>query len=72
MDPQSRFESASPGAGGRDDRAPKKRTKTGCQTCRSRRIKCDEAKPVCNNCTKGKRICEGKLPPPPENDSRDG
>ncbi|EGO59891.1 hypothetical protein NEUTE1DRAFT_121594 [Neurospora tetrasperma FGSC 2508] len=37
----------------------RKRTKTGCLTCRKRRIKCDEAKPICNNCTKSKRQCEG-------------
>ncbi|KAI1180737.1 hypothetical protein F4777DRAFT_260283 [Nemania sp. FL0916] len=41
-------------------RAPaRKRTKTGCLTCRKRRIKCDEAKPTCNNCLKSKRQCEG-------------
>ncbi|KAL8298386.1 hypothetical protein RB600_003080 [Gaeumannomyces tritici] len=37
----------------------KKRTKTGCMTCRRRRIKCDEAKPTCNNCIKSKRNCDG-------------
>ncbi|KAL9106278.1 MAG: hypothetical protein Q9227_008677 [Pyrenula ochraceoflavens] len=37
----------------------KKRTKTGCLTCRKRRIKCGEEKPVCNNCIKSKRLCEG-------------
>ena len=37
----------------------KKRTKTGCHTCRTRRIKCDERKPECNNCIKSKRHCEG-------------
>ncbi|KAJ2907399.1 uncharacterized protein MKZ38_003256 [Zalerion maritima] len=37
----------------------RKRTKTGCLTCRKRRIKCDEAKPTCNNCIKSKRMCEG-------------
>ncbi|KAF5585568.1 zinc finger transcription factor ace1 [Fusarium pseudocircinatum] len=36
-----------------------KRTKTGCLTCRKRRIKCDEGKPICNNCIKSKRHCEG-------------
>ncbi|KAK4244990.1 fungal transcriptional regulatory-like protein [Corynascus novoguineensis] len=39
--------------------AAKKRTKTGCLTCRRRRIKCDEGKPTCNNCIKSKRDCEG-------------
>ncbi|OQD80049.1 hypothetical protein PENANT_c040G01023 [Penicillium antarcticum] len=40
-------------------RLPKKRTKTGCLTCRKRRIKCGEEKPICSNCVKSKRICEG-------------
>ncbi|CAJ2513783.1 Uu.00g019020.m01.CDS01 [Anthostomella pinea] len=37
----------------------RKRTKTGCTTCRKRRIKCDEGRPTCNNCLKSKRQCEG-------------
>ncbi|KAF4979947.1 hypothetical protein FZEAL_3958 [Fusarium zealandicum] len=37
----------------------RKRTKTGCLTCRKRRIKCDESRPICNNCIKSKRQCEG-------------
>ncbi|KAJ5124007.1 uncharacterized protein N7515_007832 [Penicillium bovifimosum] len=40
-------------------RNPKKRTKTGCLTCRKRRIKCGEEKPICTNCVKSKRVCEG-------------
>ncbi|KAG9828365.1 hypothetical protein KCU68_g14165, partial [Aureobasidium melanogenum] len=40
-------------------RSARKRTKTGCLTCRKRRIKCDEGKPVCKNCMKSKRQCEG-------------
>ncbi|CAG8083564.1 unnamed protein product [Penicillium salamii] len=40
-------------------RQPKKRTKTGCLTCRKRRIKCGEEKPICTNCVKSKRVCEG-------------
>ncbi|KAI1775232.1 hypothetical protein F4818DRAFT_43188 [Hypoxylon cercidicola] len=39
--------------------AARKRTKTGCLTCRKRRIKCDEGRPTCNNCLKSKRQCEG-------------
>ncbi|RGP79038.1 hypothetical protein FLONG3_2944 [Fusarium longipes] len=27
-----------------------RRTRSGCQTCRSRKVKCDEAKPSCRNC----------------------
>ncbi|WBW72012.1 DNA-binding transcription factor Moc3 [Schizosaccharomyces osmophilus] len=37
----------------------KRRTKTGCLTCRRRRIKCDETKPLCANCSKSNRKCEG-------------
>lgn len=37
----------------------RKRTKTGCLTCRKRRIKCGEERPICNNCVKSKRNCEG-------------
>ncbi|KAF4626152.1 hypothetical protein G7Y89_g12008 [Cudoniella acicularis] len=37
----------------------RKRTKTGCLTCRKRRIKCGEERPTCHNCTKSKRLCEG-------------
>ncbi|KAF5553085.1 zinc finger transcription factor ace1 [Fusarium phyllophilum] len=34
-------------------------TKTGCLTCRERRINRDEEGPICNNCRKTKRRCEG-------------
>ncbi|RVD83369.1 uncharacterized protein DFL_007758 [Arthrobotrys flagrans] len=50
------------GAGGepsKPTRVSKKRTKTGCLTCRKRRIKCGEERPTCNNCVKSKRVCEG-------------
>lgn len=40
-------------------RLTRKRTKTGCLTCRRRRIKCGEERPVCRNCVKSKRHCEG-------------
>ncbi|OAA69230.1 C6 finger domain protein [Akanthomyces lecanii RCEF 1005] len=33
------------------------RVKTGCVTCRSRRIKCDEAKPACKRCSLTGRTC---------------
>lgn len=41
------------------NRSSRKRTKTGCLTCRKRRIKCGEERPVCKNCVKSKRHCEG-------------
>ncbi|KAK3391599.1 hypothetical protein B0T20DRAFT_331477, partial [Sordaria brevicollis] len=31
----------------------------GCQVCRTRRIKCDETKPTCNQCLKARRQCPG-------------
>ncbi|EXL92392.1 hypothetical protein NOF04DRAFT_16032 [Fusarium oxysporum II5] len=33
------------------------RSFSGCQTCRSRKLKCDEAKPVCGACSKSSRMC---------------
>ncbi|KAF1814250.1 hypothetical protein P152DRAFT_265434 [Eremomyces bilateralis CBS 781.70] len=47
---------------GRHKKEIKRRTKTGCLTCRKRRIKCDEAHPFCNNCKKSKRDCLGYDP----------
>ncbi|KAL2074628.1 hypothetical protein VTL71DRAFT_8406 [Oculimacula yallundae] len=34
------------------------RSRTGCQTCRSRKLKCDEVRPECGNCKKGNRQCQ--------------
>ncbi|THV46369.1 hypothetical protein BGAL_0392g00080 [Botrytis galanthina] len=34
-----------------------RRTRSGCYTCRSRRVKCDEHRPKCDRCTKGNREC---------------
>ncbi|KAI1074218.1 hypothetical protein F5B20DRAFT_574221 [Whalleya microplaca] len=33
--------------------------RTGCITCKKRHIKCDEAKPYCNNCLVSRGHCEG-------------
>ncbi|KAF5351646.1 hypothetical protein D9756_007542 [Leucocoprinus leucothites] len=46
----------------RQDVAPRKRpkytrSKTGCMTCRVKKIKCDETKPNCMRCTHGQRDC---------------
>lgn len=35
------------------------KTKTGCGTCRLRRIKCDEARPYCARCASTGRTCDG-------------
>ncbi|KAJ2967793.1 hypothetical protein NQ176_g9495 [Zarea fungicola] len=51
------------GADGRKKRWSSK-AKTGCATCRSRRIKCDEGKPVCRRCVFSKRQCGGYIDQP--------
>ncbi|PGH17877.1 hypothetical protein AJ79_00776 [Helicocarpus griseus UAMH5409] len=33
------------------------RSRTGCLTCRSRKLKCDEQKPICSQCRKASREC---------------
>lgn len=33
------------------------RSTSGCLTCRGRRLKCDEKKPICSNCLKSSRNC---------------
>jgi len=39
-----------------------KRVRTGCATCRKRRVKCDEAKPTCARCKAANFICTGYEP----------
>ncbi|KAI9848873.1 MAG: hypothetical protein M1837_006389 [Sclerophora amabilis] len=34
-----------------------RRTRSGCFTCRARRVKCDEKRPSCERCEKGDREC---------------
>ncbi|KAH6669182.1 hypothetical protein F5X68DRAFT_216360 [Plectosphaerella plurivora] len=43
-------------------RAFKPKTKTGCLTCKKRRVKCDETRPACNRCTKLSIECAGYKP----------
>lgn len=59
-------------SGGRESRpkqgrASKPKTRTGCSTCKIRRVKCDEAKPECNRCTSTGRKCDGYEIPPRRN-----
>ncbi|PLB47405.1 hypothetical protein P170DRAFT_240591 [Aspergillus steynii IBT 23096] len=35
------------------------RSRTGCKTCRIRRVKCDETRPVCTRCLSTGRKCDG-------------
>lgn len=41
-----------------------RRTRSGCYKCRERRVKCDEARPVCERCKKGSRECVYPEPRP--------
>ncbi|KAH6871602.1 hypothetical protein B0T10DRAFT_522860 [Thelonectria olida] len=36
-----------------------RRVKTGCRTCKQRKVKCDEGKPSCKRCLSAVRHCEG-------------
>ncbi|OHE93649.1 hypothetical protein CORC01_11052 [Colletotrichum orchidophilum] len=47
---------------GPSTRASKPKVRTGCVTCKRRRIKCDETKPSCQNCLKRRVTCEGYEP----------
>ncbi len=40
-------------------RVKRKKTFTGCWTCRSRKIKCDGQKPSCERCQKANLKCDG-------------
>lgn len=44
---------------GQRKRAFKPKSKTGCATCKLRRLKCDETKPECLKCVTSGRKCEG-------------
>ncbi|KAH8891217.1 hypothetical protein GQ53DRAFT_151914 [Thozetella sp. PMI_491] len=39
-----------------------RKTRSGCITCKIRRVKCDESKPSCNRCIDSGRKCDGYLP----------
>ncbi|KAL3296108.1 c6 zinc finger domain-containing protein [Colletotrichum asianum] len=40
-------------------RASKPKVRSGCITCKIRRVKCDEGKPTCNRCAKADIKCDG-------------
>ncbi|KAI1214177.1 uncharacterized protein F4807DRAFT_407004 [Annulohypoxylon truncatum] len=41
-----------------------RKVRTGCLTCKARKVKCDEAKPHCNRCINSGRTCEGYVSKP--------
>ncbi|KAJ0417833.1 hypothetical protein BJY00DRAFT_325277 [Aspergillus carlsbadensis] len=40
-------------------RGGKTRVKSGCRTCKTRKVKCDESFPVCQRCLSTGRVCDG-------------
>ncbi|KAH6876352.1 hypothetical protein B0T10DRAFT_198234 [Thelonectria olida] len=40
-----------------------RKERTGCVTCKKRKIKCDESKPFCHRCTSSRRECGGYAGP---------
>ncbi|CEJ92376.1 hypothetical protein VHEMI08031 [[Torrubiella] hemipterigena] len=38
------------------------RSRTGCLTCRNRRVKCDESQPICKRCAIARLACEYRKP----------
>ncbi|KAJ0416331.1 hypothetical protein BJY00DRAFT_291773 [Aspergillus carlsbadensis] len=46
----------------RRSRASKPKVRTGCITCKIRRVKCDEGKPSCSRCLTTGRKCDGYAP----------
>ncbi|KAI0391078.1 hypothetical protein F5Y17DRAFT_471031 [Xylariaceae sp. FL0594] len=59
--PSGRSRKKSTSSGG--DPVKHRRTRSGCYTCRGRRVKCDENRPICDRCRKGKRDCVYPDPP---------
>ncbi|KAE8406641.1 hypothetical protein BDV37DRAFT_242349 [Aspergillus pseudonomiae] len=37
----------------------RRKVKTGCRTCKARRVKCDESRPACRRCISTGRTCDG-------------
>lgn len=46
-------------------RAGKPKSRLGCLTCKTRRVKCDERKPICARCEKAQFVCNGYARPEP-------
>ncbi|KAK6386292.1 hypothetical protein LTS17_001867 [Exophiala oligosperma] len=36
-----------------------RKVKTGCRTCKTRKVKCDESRPACRRCLQTGRVCDG-------------
>ncbi|KAK0450492.1 uncharacterized protein EV420DRAFT_737289 [Desarmillaria tabescens] len=51
---------------------PHQKTRTGCKTCKQRKVKCDETLPICNNCTKRGVDCVWNDPDPTQESTMQG
>ncbi|KKP02843.1 C6 zinc finger domain-containing protein [Trichoderma harzianum] len=49
----------------RRQRAGTPKSRFGCLTCKARRVKCDERKPICARCEKARIVCNGYIQPEP-------
>ncbi|RDW82851.1 hypothetical protein BP6252_03963 [Coleophoma cylindrospora] len=49
----------------KQSRQGKPKVRTGCSTCKLRRVKCDETKPSCRRCQIASRECSYRRPPSP-------
>jgi len=49
--------SASSSPAGQRRRTFKGKSSQGCLTCKNRHVKCDETRPICNNCRRLNRVC---------------
>ncbi|KAF5627811.1 transcriptional regulatory [Fusarium tjaetaba] len=47
-------------------RLSKPKVRSGCLTCKTRRVKCDEGKPACARCIRGDFVCDGYETQPPK------
>ncbi|KAL7802424.1 hypothetical protein V8C44DRAFT_344972 [Trichoderma aethiopicum] len=45
---------------------PHKKSRSGCQSCKARKVKCDEARPICRTCRLRKADCVYTTPPKPQ------
>ncbi|KAJ4320137.1 hypothetical protein N0V84_006024 [Fusarium piperis] len=41
------------------NRKPRSKVKSGCKTCKVRKVKCDEGRPACRRCLSTGRVCDG-------------
>ncbi|EAQ83850.1 hypothetical protein CHGG_10254 [Chaetomium globosum CBS 148.51] len=49
---------------------PHRKSRMGCRNCKTRKVKCDESRPVCHPCTLRGEKCVYLLAPPPARSSR--